>query len=440
MNVAVQTTKSAAKPAKPDGRQTPPPAKAVFTDNGGIVFKDLEIRFTTSFVQTWADHGSGAHDNGATWIPVPATNAPDKDFLPMGDLFMPNYSDPNGIFTGMMVKSLTPPGQKPAVAPAEGYVYIWKSAIYMLKAPDGYVAMGGIGASGGQYRPASDYACIRADLVVQALPGGEYYNDHGSGYSEDVDCWAIMPPDANEGEFCFSPSTFVARSYYGDPGPMGFYAFKMPLPETPPADPLNPPVLTSRNPPPPTINSVQTAVHLPWFAVSDPGLTPAQQMAQSPFYSLIRTDQYQLATFKNNATSEVQNVSFAWTEGVSQEQVQTFSHTVGVELGFEWKLASTFTLTGKLSYSFTYSTESHQGMMSQQTVTDTLNVAPQTAMACYYVTSTYNVYRQDGTLIPTPAPVYGVPNSSIDVQYPPLPEKTAAEASQRTKPAMPKGA
>jgi hypothetical protein len=385
-------------------------------ETGQINIGDLIIAFTTSFDWTWDDKGSGADEDASTWRPKPL---PGQDgFFPLGDVMFPNYNDPNGIEVGILVKDAGNP-DNPALMPPTGFAYVWSSQVWMAQAPAGYVALGGVASS--DVPPSTDlYRCVRKDLVQQALVGNQIYNDQGSGRRDDLGAWAIQAATAPAGSVDFSPGTFIPVGMYDKPSPAGFWAFEMSVTDFPPADPPALPVLQNKNPPPATGPTVQYVVQLPWFAVSDPGLSDPDRIVKSPVYTMVRTDAYVLAMFKNNGTGTEQTQSYTWTEGISSETIQSFAHTVGVELGMEWSIVKdVFSVSAKLSYSFTYTTQSSEGMEQSESMTDTLNVPAQSAAAAYYLQSSYDIYRQDGTRIQTVTPTYGVPTSTYDTQYPP---------------------
>ncbi len=389
--------------------------ETVLTETSQIVIGDLIIDFTTSFDWTWDDKGSGAGMDASAWRPKPGTGQ--EGFFPLGDMMIGNYDNPNGNHVAILVKD-SGQGATPALQPPTNFLYIWSSQIWMAVAPDGYVAMGGV-CQGGDPPSTDLYRCVRKDLVQQALVGPQLYNDSGSGKRDDVACWDIAPATAPAGSVDFSPGTFIPVPGYDTPQPTGFAAFEIAMGDTPPATPPSPPTLTSKNPPPKTGATVRYVVQLPWFAVTDPGMSDPDRIMKSPIYTMVRNDQYVLAQFKNNNTSTPQSQSFAWTDGISSESVKTFANSVGVELGMEWSIVpEVFKVSAKLSYNFTYTTSSSEGMQSSQTLTDTLTAPANTAVAVYVIQSGYDIYRQDGTRIQTVTPTYGVPNSTYDTQYP----------------------
>ncbi len=385
------------------------------TETSQIVIGDLILDFTTTFDWTWDDKGSGAHMDASTWRPK--ASADQVNFYPLGDMMLQNYDNPTGVHVGILVKD-NGPASNPALKAPTDFRYVWSSQMWMAVAPDGYAALGGAAQGGGP--PSVDlYRCVRKDLVQQALVGGELYNDSGSGKRDDLSCWDIMPATARAGSIDFSPGTFMPMPNYDTPPPAGFWAFEIAMGDIPPATPPAPPTLTSKNPPPNTGNAVRYVVQLPWFSVTDPGLSDPDRIVKSPIYTMVRTDEYVLAQFKNNNTSIPQSQSFAWTEGISSESVKTFANSVGVELGMEWSIVpEVFKVTAKLSYNFTYTTSSSQGMQSSQSMTDSLTAPPYTAVAVYVIQSGYDIFRQDGTRIQTVTPTFGVPNSTYDTQYP----------------------
>ncbi|PFH08507.1 uncharacterized protein DUF946 [Collimonas sp. PA-H2] len=387
------------------------------TETSQLVFQDLAMDFTTQFVQTWNDQGSGAHEDASTWRPL-ASDA-QVGFYSVGDVLFGNYDDPNGKHVGLLVKSLSDPGVgQPALMPPTGFQYVWSSQVYMLMAPDGYVALGGVAAWDSGSLSPDNYRCVRADLVIPALVGDQVYNDSGSGKNDDLSCWNILPPSAPAGNVAFSPGTFIAIPSYDTPGPIGFNALQIPFTDVPPSEYAKPPVLSSKNPPQDG-ETVSYIVKMPWFAVSDPSMSDPERILKSPVYTMVRSDKYKLSMFKNNTTGTLQTQSYTWLEGVSKESVESFAHSVGIELGMEYGSdAIGFKVSAKLSYNFTYTTSSSSGMQEQKSMNDMLNVLPHCAAAAYYLDSTYDIYRQDGKRIQTVTPDFGVPSSTYDTQFP----------------------
>jgi hypothetical protein len=383
------------------------------TETSRIRIGDLEIDFTSEFDHTWDDKGTGAKMDGSTWRPRPRDG-----FYPLGDLMVRSYDNPNGRLVALVAYD-DGRTDNPALKPPTGFSYVWSNRIFMMNAPEGYVALGGIGCYGDLPDPAL-YRCVRKDLVVQALVGGEIYNDRGSGKRDDLSAWAITPPRADAGSAGLAPSTFIPVGSRSQPGPGGFWSFMFAIAEAPPTAGPRPPQLTSTNPPPDHGETVSYVVNLPWFAVNDPGLSAAEQIVKSPVYAMVRSDTYELAGFKYNTSSIVQQVAITIRLGISEEQVTSFAHTVGVELGMEWGIVKdVFSVSAKLSYAFTYTSSSSQGMERSHEITDTLSAAPHTAVALYFIKSTYDIYRQDGTRIQSVQPEFDVPKNFYNAQYPP---------------------
>ena len=181
-----------------------------------------------------------------------------------------------------------------------------------------------------------------------------------------------------------------------------------------------PPKLHDLNPPPAFGEKITYITLLPWFAVQDDTMAEADRILKSPVYSLNRTDVYKLLMNQYNDTRVDQKVRYTMMTGVSHDTTEEFAHSVGIELGAEYTIVPKV-LTGsvKLTYNFTYTSSSTDHMETQKTYELELTIPAGTNAAVYMIESTYQLRRQDGTLVSNVTPDYGVPSSSYTTQYPP---------------------
>jgi len=179
----------------------------------------LYVSLTRTFGQEnlYWDKGSGAGMDGAFWRPV----APDGYFI-LGDYAQGDYASPHG--TMAVVKAQDDPGKEPLLALPVSFDRIWydkdsgadeDGAVWVPKAPAGYVALGGVATRGYNPPPVDTIRCVRFDLLVQGTFGTLIWNDKGSGADQDIAVWNIVPPATNPG--LIAAGTFYPQSNYNQP-------------------------------------------------------------------------------------------------------------------------------------------------------------------------------------------------------------------------------
>jgi hypothetical protein len=332
-------------------------AIAVVRDTAGA--SGTALRPPTGFERIWTDRGSGAHEDGSMWRPIP---------------------------------------------------------------PPGYVALGLV-CNRGYDEPSTDIVrCVRTNLVVPARAGGLIWDDTGTGVHDDFGSWGIDAPDAPPGHVYLAPGTFIgALGHTAPTRDPNAYAFRLDLVETAPAEPTPPePSLHGFvHPAPFEHNTVTYSTFLPWFTVSDPNLSQLQQLASSPVYRIDRVDRYKLVGFGHNKSDESQTFTFTWGTGANGSEEKSFSSTTGIELGGEWgSEAVGFKGTIRLKQEFTYTTSSSRGWETTTEEGMETHVPPGAAVAAYIIKSTYSLFRQDGTQVAQDV-AYDTPNSLYWTQYPP---------------------
>ncbi len=165
-------------------------------------------------------------------------------------------------------------------------------------------------------------------------------------------------------------------------------------------DPVKPVMDSFDEPVQSTDPSIDRQVLVPCMAIED-GMDLDWQLANSPFYTVLRQRCYTLARFIDNQDGNVQqSASQTVTYGVSDTQSQTFSSSVGVTVGFTAGVGifgNEATISASLAYNLGYSTSDSVTEMSQTTYTEPIVAAAGCCEAMYIETHTINVLRQDGT-------------------------------------------
>jgi hypothetical protein len=421
-------------------------------------YKDLDIAFSTTLSQA-ACYDILFGDN-SLMLMTPQVVDPDGQgaFLSLGELALPfglfgplppgvtASGNPLGgdlVISGVpeaMVRS-HPGGDGSAVAPPIGYSAIWSVekggwTIWRPTPPEGYAALGTVSTWDGDGNPPPNDAvvCVRRDLVSPATVGQWTWADHGSGASEDCTLWAIAPDAPLDGELNFSPGTLVGAGYYGPPGgDVQPFSLRIAVPETEPSSRPTPPKVIGPGDAPPTgADSVKASTDFPFFAVGDSQFDGiVAQMLASPTYSLVREDVYTLiptpenpVTLVWNQSNAEQTPSFSVTAGYNEQETTDFSETTGIDFGVQFGGQDdpvSFTL--QLTQSFTMSASLSHGVSVDYNVSIPLTVPPQTTTAAYWITSTFQLLRADGSAVGNPV------TAGLDetIYYTSFPEKSPEE-------------
>lgn len=386
-----------------------PPNTSSAGRNDSIKIDNLLINFTTEFLRIWDTSGLRTKQ-AAFWHPTPA---PDllPGYFPVGDVASVGHGNINGKRVVAVVCEADTPSDDPAKGSAlrrpDDYQLIWKDSgsgskrdlsIWKPIAPEGYVALGSV-CSGDHEKPSFNAVrCVREDLVVAARGLEPIWNDKSSGARQSVSIWSAVPSGAEVGEIHLAPGTFTGLSGYTRPVNAPVYTLRMQIPlqvnpqptapvlcgETPTlADPPDKPTYTAR---------------LPWFAVKDPQLPPLEQLRQSPFYLLERTDQYVLVGHGRNTENE--SSTFRWSAPRAQrnETLRSFTHITSIEFGAQWQtnLPDPFLFSARLGHDFTQC-EIHSNEWLNTAAIDVVAVVDKNrSVAVYLKQSDYRLLRADG--------------------------------------------
>lgn len=420
-----------------------------------FTFGDLEIGFTMAF-QSRGDSRGSTQEAVGFWRPVPA---PGSGFYALGDLIFPGFEDANNSAWAATVKAAqtaaTGTVALPPIAPPTGYEkvgnlvemgplangefmgYYW---FWRPSPPEGYVSLGLlIGDPNSDNPPTTDLVmCVRSNLVVLA---GINPKIVFSGHSDEhlARLWTTSPQQAPPGLLYFNPGTFIgwnSESLSPPPSDPSAYSLILNAVDQPKQQQTTPPTPVLAGPwrPEQQTESVAYRVTLPWFAVTDPGMKSSVQLEKSPNYYLERVDTYTCVGFGNNATTVPQQQGVSWSTGTTGEQSKTFSETTGIEISAGSKELG---FSVKLTQSFTYTTESSSGWSKDTTASEQTTVPPDTAIAVFAITSAYNLFRSDGSLV-SGGVEYTADNSTMCwAQYPPV--KSDASPSPGTGLSSPPG-
>jgi hypothetical protein len=376
----------------------------------------LLFDFTEVFEKIWDDAGSGAEHNVGFFRPVPRAG-----YYALGHYAHASYAVPRDTVV-IVVKEKT----RGALAAPLNYERIWTDAgsgakrnvaVWWPSCPDNYVALGLVTTSGA--KPSTEaIRCVRQDLTAPAEQGEEIWNDSASGAKRDFKAWRVKANNAPSGETYVSPGTFIGHASYSPIGNAKACALKMKLPLFPSPRSLSLPELSGYGRPSDfESQTVTSEVYLPFTAVKDNKWSPAKMAKDSPYYKLVRTDQYKLIDHIYNNTTTAQ--SMQWCYSIAFEDSESFTHGVGVSLTGGYKSPSTtggFEASITLSYSFTYQTSERETEKTDYYVPVT--ALPGKAVAAYSVRSSFQLYRADGSQVGRYKASANRPDSAVFVEYP----------------------
>jgi hypothetical protein len=391
-------------------------------------FGELILTFTSTFTPIWNDKDSGGKYDGAFWQPV----AP-QGFAVLGSVGVKGYGDINGQTAALCVKAANPGGPNPPLVQPSTFTRIWKDAgsgalkdgaCWRPVAPNGYVAMGDVFATGYDTPPPLSAAvCVRSDLTHAAVSGPMIWDDEKTGAAQDFSAWEVLAPAGfvDPALGLIAGNTFVGVTAYTAPAvnPV-LNVLMLPLPVVVGQDPPEP-VLTSYSAPPAsTAWVVDRTVTVPFTAVTDASQSVAWKVANSPFYRVLRSTCYELVIFEHNNTSVQQSKSLSVTVGVSTTQSSTFSASTGISVtaaqGIDFVVTGEVSATVSMELGFQTSTGITQ--LQDTTVTRTLIIPAQTATALWATSYALQAVRADGALIAQPLSFQV--ESFVSNQYPPV--------------------
>ncbi|MBC3269541.1 Vps62-related protein [Pseudomonas sp. SWRI81] len=377
-----------------------------------IRYDNLLINFTTELLRIWDTTGSRAKP-AAFWRPTPPADVL-PGFFSLGDVVIDEHKNISGRHVVAVVcedeAARTDPAKGKALARPDDYELIWKDsgsgskkdgAIWRPVPPEGYVALGSVCSDGHDKPSFNAIRCVRADLVIASASGEPLWSDKGSGARQSICAWGAIPPVPSADEIHLAPGTFLGFNGYSRPAHFLAYSlrFRMPVEDRP----LPPaPVLEGVTPP-----SVQKpeqptgCVRLPWFTVKDPQLSPPEQLRNSPFYDLQRTDHYQLVGHSHNRTNAT--TTSRWTVARSQRtgSLLAFSELTSIEFDAQWQnqAAQPFQFKARLNGGFTRS-DIHSNQWHDTGRLEVAAIVPRnSALAVYVLQSDYTLLRADGSRV-----------------------------------------
>ena len=373
-------------------------------------FGDIVLLFTDQFKLLYNDQGSGAHMDGAFYRPICPPG-----FLPLGDMGLSNYNNPDGNQAGLCVKSVDDPTSAPLANPTT-YTYIYSDqgtgahmdgSTWRPVPPSGYSCLGDVFQTGYDMPSTDVIYCVRKDLTYYGKVGDLIWNDHGSGGDHDLSVYQMtnFQQVYDDATILISANTFYAEGNYNDMTGQALAGKNLVLALAVVKNTSEEkPALTSTNEAPAFTTTVASwSAKVPFQIVNDAGMSIDQQVVSSPFYTLTRMDTFTSQLYLDNSSdSQGQNTSKTITTGVSTTDSQTFSEQIGISIGYSVGVSAmgvSEKVSINLSATMGFSETTSVTEMQQTSLNIPLNAPAYCAAEVWSMSSTLQVTRSDGNIV-----------------------------------------
>jgi hypothetical protein len=361
----------------------------------------LLIKYVDQFTWIWDDSGSGADDNGSYWEPVVPAG-----YHALGSIGRGGWSNPNGDAAVIVVKELN---GSDALAEPTDYTLIWQDSgsgadddvsFWLPNPPQGYVACGVVAQSGWGEPSVDRVRCVRSDLAANAKVGNWIWDDSGSGASSDFGSWEIDCPDVQNsaGMAYLKAGTFVGTNSHSAPSShSALYVLNIHLPLVldVPETTYVPTLDSADEPDQYTETYLAKMVAVPFPLVIDDSYTLHQKVSTCPIYRVKREEFYEKAYFYNNMQGSTPIFhTVTTTTGISQTESTSYSHQVGISITAEsgCELIGG-TVSVSVSYQFGYETSDSLTVFSEETVSQQVEIAPQSVGCLWHKTTRFSMLR-----------------------------------------------
>jgi hypothetical protein len=363
----------------------------------------------------WWDKRSGGTYDGAFYNPDFARLGDDySGYFFLGSFGMSSYGAPDGPM--LLVKDV---GDGSALRPADDFVAIWNDrgsgatldgSFWRPVCRDpAYVALGAVCVRG---HGKPDPAMLRVALVHHSLtmPGQiweqKVWNDRYTGARVDFSAWPVHNPDTPvpDGMLLLPVGAFAAVPTHAKPSAATTQTSNvliLPLTTTSnvPDAGFRPRLVAAQRPRDTIAPGYYETSTVPFTAVIDPGLDTGQKLRTSPFYAIRHEEEYWLANYYVNGASAPIGIKVETTRGL--ETTRTDSMTGSVTASYQAKVGGTFKgvsaeVQTALSVTLGYTRTTEVKEISLRTVTETVKVPPQSALAVWTRADRLIVSRRDG--------------------------------------------
>lgn len=380
-------------------------------------FGELDLTFIGSDMmsEAWWDKKSGGRYDGAFYNPnFDQLGSDYDDFYFLGSYGMSSYSTPTGPM--LLVRDLANPSN-PALKLADDFTLIWTDkgsgasqdgSFWLPTCNDSnYKALGTVCVRD-HSKPdpkTMRVVLVRKDLVDSGAIGAFVWDDEKTGADKDFGAWAIQIDSVyvDSSNILIAPGCFVGVASHTQPtSASNANVLKLPVPKMNNENPFYPRLDSANQPDQYTSADVTDTVTVPFTAIKDRGMSIDQQIASSPFYTILREEVYELAYFNVNATSSSHAVSVTEATGVSTTDSDTFSANVGVSVTVEGGvnfLGSGGGASATVSAELGYSTSTEIEEFRQVTITNEYTIGAMEAFAVWTKFDQITLLRMDGTAV-----------------------------------------
>mmetsp|Transcript_26338 Transcript_26338/g.62661 ORF Transcript_26338/g.62661 Transcript_26338/m.62661 type:complete len:482 (-) Transcript_26338:144-1589(-) len=373
-------------------------------------FGDILLFYTDQFELLYNNQGSGANMDGAFYRPLCAPG-----YLPLGDIGLSDYNNPNGDTVAPCVASIKDPSSPPLANPTT-YTSIYSDqgtgahmdgSTWRPVPPSGYSCLGDVFQTGYDMLSTDIIYCVRSDLTYYGTVGDLIWNDHGSGGDHDLSVFQMTNYQQvyDDAQILLGVNTLYAEGNYEDITGQSVPGKNLILPLTVTKNTsAEKPALNSTNEAPAFTTTVASwSTIVPFAIINDSGMTLSQQISSSQFYTLTRKDTYIPQLYLDNSSDACpQQTSKSVTAGVSTTDSQTFSEQIGISIGYSVGV-SAFGFSQKtsinLSATMGFSETTSVTQMQQTTLDIPLHAPAYWAAEVWSMTSSLQVSRGDGNTV-----------------------------------------
>lgn len=384
-------------------------------------FGDLVLQFTSQFSYRWNDRGSGGHHDGSYWHPIPPAGyraLGSLGFAGYGDpnnnwaLCVKEANPGSGAFRN--------PTGYDLIWADHGSGADDDGSCWRPRAPAGYVALGDVFQRGYDPPSVEDVVCVRQDLAVRGVLGNFIWDDSGTGSDRDFGSWEIVTAKnyTDGSKIALAANTFFGVDSHSKPNPI-VYTLSLPVPVVKKPSPQKP-ALASRERPPATDPIIDRIVTVPFTAVLDDELPLQWKLTKSPFYDVERWVNYDLVLFNDNNTGSSQKSSQQVATGVTNEQSETFETRTGISVTYESGVevgGVSSKVSSTLSLELGFSTTTSVSTFKSTTYTVEMETLPDHSAATWCAKYTLQAVRSDNTVVGSPL-AFDENGSFLQSEYP----------------------
>jgi Vacuolar protein sorting-associated protein 62/Insecticidal Crystal Toxin, P42 len=389
---------------------------------------ELIIAFVDSFQYRWCDRGSGQPDDGEYYHPLTKDSFKALGSIGLSGYYNPNGLEWIMVVKAKPgSNALVPPDSYELVWADHGSGANDDGSFWLPIPPTGYVALGIVAQAGYNEPGLDDVVCVREDLTVPGTAGSYIWKYVPFPPFVSFASWRIDPPDAGPHDDAYlSTGTFVAWTS-GDPPSahpvMNVLKVPLPLLAEAPYQTYVPKLTGYDTPSEQTVPMMAKEMLIPCTLLNDSLFAgnPMWRIHNSPFYRLERQVYYKLLYHNHNQTSQVQTNNVTIKSGVTTTESNRYWNETGIEITVEGGVSIEF-FSGKVSTTistkFGYETQTSVAELQEKEVTSAVNTSPGKAAALWQKYNRYVLKRHNGTrLEPVAAWEFGI-DSYVTDEYP----------------------